>query len=94
MARRILTGAGAAAPVPSRLPLLVGGPSGRKPDVAMRCDGLLILTRPTYAGRTWRGRSVGSLLLRSRMVPGVFDDLKPETRSKWIHADVGGRGLE
>jgi hypothetical protein len=45
-------------------------PPTRKTEVAIRGDGFLINGRPTYAGRTWKGRSVEGLLLNSRMVQG------------------------
>jgi hypothetical protein len=48
-----------------------------------RIDG-----RPTYAGRTWRGRRVEGLLLNARMVQGVFDDLNPATRGQWAYPDT------
>ena len=45
--------------------------------------------RPTYAGRTWRGHSIEGLLLNSRMVQGIFDDLNPMTRRFWVYPDTG-----
>ncbi len=55
----------------------------RKTDVTIRGDAFLINGRPTYEGRTWRGRKVEGLLLNSRMVQGIFDDLNPDTRKLW-----------
>lgn len=43
--------------------------------------------RPTYEGRTWRGHRIEGLLLNSRMVQGIFDDLNPQTRSRWAYPD-------
>ncbi len=43
--------------------------------------------QPTYAGRSWRGNRIEGLLLNSRMVQGVFDDLNPATRSQWDYHD-------
>jgi hypothetical protein len=45
--------------------------------------------RPTYEGRTWRGHSVEGLLMNSRMVQGIFDDLNPETVGRWAYPDTG-----
>ncbi len=45
--------------------------------------------KPTYAGREWRGNRVEGLLLNSRMVQGGFDDLNPETASRWSYPDTG-----
>jgi hypothetical protein len=43
---------------------------------------------PTYAGREWNGHRIEGLLLNSRMVQGVFDDLNPETVSRWAYPDT------
>jgi hypothetical protein len=45
--------------------------------------------RPTYEGRTWKGKKIEGLLMNSRMVQGVFDDLNPATVSQWAYADTG-----
>jgi hypothetical protein len=66
-----------------------GDPPPRQTEVAIRGDGFLINGRPTYAGRTWRGRPVEGLLLNARMVQGIFDDLNPETRPLWAYPDTG-----
>lgn len=44
--------------------------------------------KPTYAGRSWRGMKIEGLLMNARMVQGIFDDLNPETRSKWAYPDT------
>src|SRR3954469_3496883 len=64
-------------------------PPTRKTEGAIRGDGFLINGQPTYAGRSWHGRSVEGLLLNSRMVQGIFDDLNPETRATWAYPDTG-----
>ncbi len=43
---------------------------------------------PTFKGRTWKGMSVEGLLPNSRMVQGIFDDLNPETVSRWAYPDT------
>jgi hypothetical protein len=62
-------------------------------------DVFLINGEPTYAGRWFRRQSgeeirIEGLLLNSRMVQGIFDDLNPETRDFWDYpADApGGEG--
>jgi len=45
--------------------------------------------RPTYAGRVWNGHRVEGLLLNSRMVQATYDDLNPETASRWAYPDTG-----
>jgi hypothetical protein len=42
----------------------------------------------TYEGRTWEGHKIEGLLMNSRMVQGVFDDLNPETRGKFAYPDT------
>jgi hypothetical protein len=43
---------------------------------------------PTYAGQTWNGHRIEGLLLNARMVQATFDDLNPETRSRWAYPDT------
>jgi len=64
-------------------------PVQRKTEVEIRGDAFLINGQPTYAGRTWQGKKIEGLLLNSRMVQGIFDDLNPETRGKWAYPDTG-----
>jgi hypothetical protein len=45
--------------------------------------------QPTYKGRTWNGHKIQGLLLNSRMVQGVFDDLNTNTASLWAYPDTG-----
>ncbi len=52
-------------------------------------DAFLINGRPTYAGQSYRGWPVEGLLFNSRMVQATFDDLNPETRSRWAYPDTG-----
>jgi hypothetical protein len=61
----------------------------RRTEVAIDGDKFLINGRPTYQGRTWQGHRIEGLLLNSRMVQGIFDDLNPETRSRWNYPDTG-----
>lgn len=49
----------------------------------------LINGQVTYPGVTWRGQSIEGLLLNTRMVQGIFDDLNPETRERWGYPDTG-----
>jgi len=45
--------------------------------------------QPTYAGRSWKGHRIEGLLLNSRMVQAIFDDLNPETAKRWAYPDTG-----
>ncbi len=57
--------------------------------VTIQGEDFLIDGQPTYAGRTWRGHRVEGLLLNSRMVQAIFDDLNPQTREHWAYPDTG-----
>ena len=56
--------------------------------VAIDGDGFRINGRPTYEGRTWRNLRIEGLLMNSRMVQGIFDDLNPATQSMWVYPDT------
>jgi len=60
----------------------------RLTTVAIDGDRFLINGKPTYEGREWRGHRIEGLLLNTRMVQGIFDDLNPETRSNWLYPDT------
>jgi hypothetical protein len=60
-----------------------------KTEVAIEGDRFLINGKPTYAGRSFRGKRIEGLLMNTRMVQGIFDDLNPETRVKWRYPDTG-----
>ena len=65
--------------------------AGRPPhtSVSIVGDAFHINGRPTNAGRTWRGMKIEGLLMNARMVQGIFDDLNPDTRSRWTYPDTG-----
>jgi hypothetical protein len=67
----------------------VGDPATRQTEVAIDGDRFLINGRPSYEGRSWEGHRIEGLLLNSRMVQGIFDDLNPATRAKWAYPDTG-----
>lgn len=56
--------------------------------VTIEDDSFCINGEPTYKGRTWNGVSVEGLLMNSRMVQGIFDDLNPETASLFCYPDT------
>ena len=62
--------------------------AGRTTAVAIEGDHFLINGRPTYPGRTWRGMRIEGLLMNSRMVQGIFDDVNPKTRDRWVYPDT------
>jgi len=59
----------------------------RNTTVSIDADSFRINGRPTYEGRSYEGMSVEGLLMNSRMVQGIFDDLNPQTRSMWDYPD-------
>jgi hypothetical protein len=64
-------------------------PPARKTEVSIVGDAFHINGRPTYESRTWNGYKIEGLLLNSRMVQGIFDDLNPETAKSWAYPDTG-----
>ena len=69
-------------------PVSADNPRGRT-VVSIRGEKFYINGHPTYEGRTWKGARVEGLLLNSRMVQGIFDDLNPETVANWAYPDTG-----
>ncbi len=63
------------------------GQPRRKTEVSIREDKFYINGGPTFKGRSWNSHLIEGLLPNSRMVQGIFDDLNPETRSKWNYSD-------
>lgn len=61
----------------------------RRTAVSIQGDQFYINGRPTYEGRFWRGHNIAGLLMNSRMVQGIFDDLNPTTRNLWKYPDTG-----
>ncbi len=59
--------------------IATAAPPKRRTAVSIKGDMFYINGKPTYAGRKWKGHKIEGLLLNSRMVQGIFDDLNPET---------------
>jgi hypothetical protein len=83
-----LAAAGGCVALPST-PAPAPAPEAQRTTVSIRGDMFLIDGQPTYRGRVWNGRRVEGLLLNSRMVQAVFDDLNPETAQRWAYPDTG-----
>jgi len=60
----------------------------KKTIVEIKGDQFYINGKPTYEKRYWKGLKIEGLLLNSRMVQGIFDDLNPETVSNWVYPDT------
>ena len=80
--RTFLTLAGA-------LPVRGAAAAARRTEVSIRGDQFLIDGKPTYAGRSYKGMKIEGLLMNVRAVQATFDDLNPETRSRWVYPDTG-----
>ena len=61
----------------------------RHTTVSIAGDEFRINGKPTYAGRRWNGYNIQGLLLNSRMVQGIFDDLNTKTVRRWVYPDTG-----
>jgi len=59
-----------------------------KPVISIHGEDFWINGQPTYKGRTWEGHRIEGLLMNIRAVQGIFDDLNPETRSRWAYPDT------
>lgn len=60
----------------------------RHTTVRINKNAFFINGEPTYKGRYWNGHQIEGLLLNSRMVQGIFDDLNPDTVSQWVYHDT------
>jgi hypothetical protein len=56
--------------------------------VEIKGDQFYINGKPSYEGRFWNGSKVEGLLMNSRMVQGIFDDLNPKTKTLFIYPDT------
>jgi hypothetical protein len=56
--------------------------------VGIKGDQFYINGKPTYEKRYWNGYKIEGLLLNSRMVQGIFDDMNPVTINNWIYPDT------
>jgi hypothetical protein len=65
-----------------------GATPKRRTALSIQGDMFRINGKPTYAGRSWKGHKIEGLLLNSRMVQGIFDDLNVETAVRWAYPDT------
>lgn len=61
----------------------------QKTVVSIRGDQFYINDSPTYPGRYYEGKKVEGLLMNSRMVNGIFDDLNVENSVNYKYEDTG-----
>lgn len=57
-------------------------------ELTIEGERFLINGKLTYAGQSFREKSIEGLLLNNRVVQATFDDENPETRSKWAYPDT------
>jgi hypothetical protein len=57
--------------------------------VSIRGADFYLNDKSTYEGRSWKGHRIEGLLMNSRMVQATYDDLNPETASRWAYPDTG-----
>lgn len=60
----------------------------QKTHVEIKGSQFYINGKPTYKGRVWKGHKIEGLLMNSRMVQGIFDDLNPETQAEFAYPDT------
>jgi hypothetical protein len=60
----------------------------RRTEVSIDGEAFHINGKPTYAGKSFNGKKIEGLLLNSRMVQGIFDDLNPDTVHLWAYPDT------
>ncbi|SNR77953.1 Endo-1,4-beta-xylanase, GH35 family [Lutibacter agarilyticus] len=60
----------------------------RQTVVSIEGDQFYINGKPTYEGRYWKGHKVEGLLINSRMVQGIFDDINPKTSTSFAYPDT------
>ena len=56
--------------------------------VEIKGDQFYINGKPTYPGRYWNKSKIEGLLMNSRMVQGIFDDLNPENVNSFAYPDT------
>ncbi|MFK7814500.1 MAG: hypothetical protein AB8B59_18535 [Maribacter sp.] len=57
--------------------------------VSISGNQFFINGKPTYEGRYYKGNKIEGLLMNSRMVQGIFDDLNPTTKHHFKYSDTG-----
>ena len=75
--------------VTGAVPIIAGAKPRRRTEISIRGDRFFVNGKPTYAGRSYKGMRVEGLLMNTRMVQGIFDDLNQETRPRWNYPDTG-----
>lgn len=75
-------------PIISLLSVSLYSQSNQKTTVSIEENQFYINGELTYKGRHWQGNKIEGLLMNSRMVQGIFDDLNPETVENFNYPDT------
>jgi hypothetical protein len=68
--------------------MVIATAADRRTTVSIVGEEFHINGKPTYAGREWNGHRLQGLLMNSRMVQGIFDDLNTNTVAQWAYPDT------
>jgi hypothetical protein len=69
-------------------PMVHAAARRRHTEVSIRGDRFFLNGKPTYPARSYKGMKIEGLHMNVRAVQGIFDDLNPETRSRWAYPDT------
>jgi hypothetical protein len=70
-------------------PIVHAAARRRRTEVSIQGTRFFLNGKPTYPGHSYKGMKIEGLLMNVRAVQGIFDDLNPETRSRWAYPDTG-----
>lgn len=56
--------------------------------VSIKENQFFINGKPTYKGKNWKGNTIQGLLINSRMVQGIFDDLNANNVAEFAYSDT------
>lgn len=71
------------------LAIICGSASeAQKTVVTIEGNQFYINGKPTYEGRSWQGNKIEGLLMNSRMVQGIFDNLSAASADTFAYPDT------
>ena len=62
--------------------------NAQKTIVSIKGNQFFVNGKPTFEGRYWQGNKIEGLIINSRMVQGIFDDLNPASSNEFSYADT------
>ncbi len=66
----------------------------RKTVVSIKANQFYLNDELTYKNKYYRGNKIEGLLMNSRMVQGIFDDINPATKNQFIYPDTKTWGAD